>query len=116
MKHERLQQLENILGVTCQCEHRDITGRITYDFPAGIVYENLQLLLTCISKGLNYEIYFFESTLQVVPDGILRTPRTIIVNGHQIVSHPISVSWVDFEFAQQQKLKEIQDFFKDKYV
>lgn len=116
MKDERLQQLENILGVACQCEQRDITGRITYDFPAGIVYENLQLLLTCISKGLNYQIYFFESTLQVVPDGILITPRTIVVNGRQIVSHPISVSWIDFEYAQQKYLEGIQDFFKDKYV
>lgn len=98
MKNERLQQLENILGTACQCEQRDITGRITYDFPAGIVYENLQLLLTCISKGL------------------LITPRTIVVNGRQIVSHPISVSWIDFEYAQQKYLEGIQDFFKDKYV
>lgn len=116
MKNERLQQIENILGVACQCKQRDITGRITYDFSAGIVYENLQLLLTCISKGLNYQIYFFESTLQVVPDGILITPRTIVVNGHKIVSHPISVSWIDFEYAQQKYLEGIQDFFKDKYV
>ena len=105
MKNERLQQLENILGMPYQHEHRDSTGRITYDFPAGILYENLELLMTCIEKGLDYDVSF---------NGLL--PRTVIVNGEQIITESIFVSWLDQALVRKQLDQEIKDFFKDKYV
>jgi hypothetical protein len=92
---DRKKQLEAILNMPIKCEHRDITGRITYDFQCGILYENLQLLLTCICKGMDYTVSFENPVHRVTPDGILQKPMTFIVNGLEIVRDGISVSWID---------------------
>ena len=114
MKNERLQQLENILGTPLhpRNETRYVSGRIEYEFPAGILYENIQLLLTCISKGLDYTISFAKTSYKVASDGILQTPHTVVVNGQHITSDSITIAWVDHDWVQKQRIQEI----KDKYV
>jgi len=112
--NQRRQQLELILGMTLKPinETRYASGLIDYEFPAGILYENLQLLLTCISKGsLDYNVSFARATYEITPDGILQTPHTIIVNGQRITSDSITVSWTDYEWAQKQRLQEMRDLY-----
>lgn len=113
IKNERLQQLEQILGTSLHSrnETRYASGLIEYEFPAGILYENIQLLLTCISKGLDYNISFTKTAYKVTSDGILQTPHTIVVNGQHITSDSITVSWVDHEWVQKQRIQEIKDFY-----
>lgn len=103
------EQIEHILCAKVEHEHRWATGRITYDFSGGILYENLQLLLVSIMHGMPCTISFDSYQSTFVRDGILSTPRTIIVNGQQILSEGISVSYIDQEVAEKSRRQ-------DKYV
>ena len=83
------EHIESILSTKVEHEHRWATGRITYD-------------------------YSYQSTF--VRDGILSVPRTIIVNGHQVLSEGISVSYIDKEVAEKNMRQDLLDSFQGRYV